>query len=154
VVPAPAPASRMKPRPNRAPEGRINPKGIPCLYLSTTPNAAMSEVRPWIGSLVSVARFETVRALTVVKCSLLQDQYWTLRFGRRPLGEPTPENEIDDIVWAGIDYAFAEPVTPTDDTAEYAATQTIAELFRSNGYDGIEYKSAFGTDAFSIALFD
>src|ERR1700722_2775910 len=26
---------RMMPRPDRANEGRVNPKGIPCLYLST-----------------------------------------------------------------------------------------------------------------------
>jgi hypothetical protein len=29
-----------------------------------------------------------------------------------------------------------------DDTAEYAATQTIAELFHSEGYDGVAYKTA------------
>jgi hypothetical protein len=27
------PPSRMKPRPERALEGRVNPKGIPCLYI-------------------------------------------------------------------------------------------------------------------------
>jgi RES domain len=37
---------------------------------------------------------------------------------------------------------------------EYSPTQTIAELFRSEGYDGVAYKSAFGEDAYSIALFD
>jgi hypothetical protein len=45
-------------------------------------------------------------------------------------------------------------VTRTDDTSEYAATQTIAELFRNEGYDGIAYKSAFGEDGYSVALFD
>jgi hypothetical protein len=50
---------RMKPRPERAPEGRANPKGIPCLYLSTTRHAAMSEVRPWVGALVSVGQFSS-----------------------------------------------------------------------------------------------
>src|SRR5690349_13213580 len=33
--PAPLDVQRMKPLPTRAPEGRANPKGIPCLYLST-----------------------------------------------------------------------------------------------------------------------
>src|SRR4029077_8932976 len=60
---------RMKPRKERAPEGRVNPKGIPCLYLSTTRSAAMSEVRPWIGALVSVAQFQITRDLTIVDCS-------------------------------------------------------------------------------------
>ena len=45
-------------------------------------------------------------------------------------------------------------MTQSDDLAEYAATQIIAELFRREGYDGIAYKSAFGDDGFSLALFD
>ena len=132
----------------------MNPKGIPCLYLSTTANAAMSEVRPWIGSLVTVAQFAVARDLTVVNCALSHDQYLHLAFGRRQFFEAIPDHEIDEIVWARIDLAFAEGVTASDDMAEYAATQTIAELFRSEGYNGIQYKSAFGKDAFSVALFD
>ena len=30
----------------------------------------------------------------------------------------------------------------------------IAELFKSEGFDGIAYKSAFGDDGYNIALFD
>ena len=37
---------RMKPSPRHATEGRINPKGIPVLYLSTKRDTAMYEVRP------------------------------------------------------------------------------------------------------------
>ena len=40
-----------------------------------------------------------------------------------------------------------------DDTAEYVPTQILAELFRSKGYDGVAYKSAFGADGYNIALF-
>jgi len=145
----PLPPCRMKPKRERAFEGRVNPKGIPCLYLSTTANAAMSEVRPWIGSLVSVAQFETVRPLTIVDCAISHDQYFNLL-----LDWPVSPDKIDEIVWAEIDRAFAEPVTRTDDTAEYAATQTLAELFRNEGYDGVAYKSAFGEDGYSVALFD
>jgi RES domain len=145
---------RMKPLIDRATEGRANPKGIPCLYLSTTENAAMSEVRPWIGAYVSVGQFKTVRALTIVDCSLLHDQYFNLAFLRRTFGEPVPPDKVDEIVWAAIDQAFARPTTKADDTAEYAATQILAELFKSEGYDGAAYKSAFGDDGYSVALFD
>src|SRR5580700_2498777 len=64
----PADAKRMTPFPDRAKEGRVNPKGIPCLYLSTDIVTAMSEVRPWIGSYVSVARFSLARDLKMVNC--------------------------------------------------------------------------------------
>jgi len=152
-VEVPACPERMKPREEPALEGRVNPKGIPCVYLSTTAQAAMSEVRPWVGVLVTVAQFALVRALTIVDCSVLHDQHF------HPLLDQSPsklwsDDEVDTVVWASIDQAFSQPVAKTDDTAEYASTQTIAELFKSEGYDGVAYKSAFGADAFSVALFD
>jgi RES domain-containing protein len=153
-LPAPHPPSRMKPLPLSATEGRANPKGIPYLYLATTKIAAISEVRPWIGAMVSLAKFETVRELSIVNCSVLHGQFFSRAlFKRRMLEPPSPE-EVDDIVWAAIDTAFEEPVTRADDTAEYAATQTIAELFRTEGHDGIAYTSAFGDDGYNVALFD
>src|SRR5213592_446144 len=46
-VEGPFPPERMKPLPDRANEGRVNPKGIPCLYFSTDMDTAMTETRPW-----------------------------------------------------------------------------------------------------------
>jgi RES domain-containing protein len=46
---APFGRERMKPLADRAFEGRINLKGVPCLYGATTRQTAMSEVRP-VGS--------------------------------------------------------------------------------------------------------
>ncbi|MBR9973923.1 RES family NAD+ phosphorylase [Magnetospirillum sulfuroxidans] len=57
-------AERMKPLANRAKEGRINPAGIPVLYLASSVQAAISETRPWVGSELSVAQFEVLRDLT------------------------------------------------------------------------------------------
>jgi hypothetical protein len=59
-----------------------------------------------------------------------------------------------EAVWAHIAHAFRKPVTRDDDVADYAATQVIAEMFRAEGFDGLVYLSAFGTDHFNIALFD
>lgn len=61
VVDEPAPFSeeRMKPIQYEASEGRANPKGISCLYLATDKETAMSEVRPWLGSDISVGQFKT-----------------------------------------------------------------------------------------------
>lgn len=122
------PPSRMKPRRERALEGRANPKGIPCLYLSNKREAAMSEVRPWVGALVSVGQFEIVRNLTIVDCSVLHGQYFALAFRNRVFMIAT------GTLWAAIDTTFSEPVTDSDDSADYAATQIIAELFRDEGY--------------------
>jgi hypothetical protein len=53
----------MKPRPDRSAEGRVNPKGIPCLYCSTDRDTAMSELRPWVGERLTVAELMTLRSL-------------------------------------------------------------------------------------------
>lgn len=44
-------------------------KAFLCLYLSTDPQTAMSEVRPWIGSTLTVAQFRILRNLK--NCRLL-----------------------------------------------------------------------------------
>lgn len=56
----PLPAERMVRLRNSAHEGRVNPKGIPCLYLATDKETAMSEVRPLLSGKISVATFRTV----------------------------------------------------------------------------------------------
>lgn len=146
-ISGPHPENRMRPWQDRAYEGRVNAKGIPCLYLATTRDVAMSEVRPWIGSILSVARFTLGRDVTVVDCS----QYHGLD---APEVDVTGVDEVNESVWAHIDFAFSRPVTRSDNTAEYAATQIIAEVFRSQGYDGVIYKSAFAISGYNIALFD
>lgn len=147
VFPGPALPSRMVPFRDRAREGRVNPKGIPCLYVAGDEHTAIAESRPWIGSLVSVAVFRTNRDLRVVDCTNDAD--------KNPLyldKEPSPAKR-EKAVWAHIARAFTEPVTRDDDIAEYAPTQIIAERFRSKGLDGIAYRSSFGTDKFNLALF-
>lgn len=147
-VPDAYPPERMKPLPGRAKEGRVNPKGIPVLYLSTRQETAMSEVRPWIGSLVSCAHFETTRDLKIVDLSVYQEKGFVFYFA-----EPDASKK-EEAVWTQIDQAFSTPVTSEDDSADYVPTQVITELFKNEGYDGIAYKSAYGDDGYNIALFD
>lgn len=146
-IPCPAKAERMRPWPDKATEGRVNSKGIPCLYLATERDTAMSEVRPWVGSLVSVAQFQTTRPLKVVDCSIDRDLLAI------HLEEPSYRERVR-TVWAHIDRAFAEPTSRSDDRADYAPTQILAEVFRDQGYDGVVYKSVFGEKGYNVALFD
>lgn len=146
-IPAPLDSGRMKPLTDSAREGRVNPKGIPCLYLATDKDTAMAEVRPWLGLCVSVGQFKVSRDLIVMDCSVLhgatRDWYFE---------EPDPSKR-ETAVWAAIDDAFSQPVNPDDSTADYAPTQVLAEMFRSNGCDGIVYRSLLGK-GHNIALFD
>lgn len=140
------PPERMKPRRDRAVEGRANPKGIPYLYVATRRDTALAEVRPWVGARISCAELKAARDLRVVDCTRHAARSFSI------LGL-TPEEYWDDDVWADVDDAFARPVTAADDLADYVPTQVLAELFKSDGYDGVAYASSVG-DGHNISLFD
>jgi hypothetical protein len=147
---------RMKPRPNRATEGRANPAGISVLYLGTTEQTAISEVRPWIGASLSVAQFKTLKQLKAIdlsrghgKSSFFSVMHRFMNDGEQPTAE-----EKEKAVWIDIDNAFSRPVTLSDDKADYVPTQILAEFFRNAGYDAIIYKSQFGEKGYNVALFN
>jgi hypothetical protein len=144
-IPVPHKPERMYPRTARATEGRANPKGIPYLYLATNSETALAEVRPWVGSYVTVSQFKIVREMKIVNCTTNKGKGFYLK-------EPSPKKR-EVAVWSYINKAFAEPITPTDDVADYVSTQVLAELFKSKGLDGIGYRSSLG-DGYNIALFD
>ncbi|MES0446902.1 MAG: RES family NAD+ phosphorylase [Desulfobacterales bacterium] len=145
-IEAPCPPERMNPLVDKATEGRANPKGIPYLYLATKKDTAMAEVRPWLGSLISVGQFKTTKDMVLIDCSVHYD--------RNPcyVVEPGPD-EMEQAVWSHIDMSFSKPITEDDKTADYVPTQIIAELFKVNGFDGIMYKSML-EEGHNIVLFD
>jgi RES domain-containing protein len=139
----PFPIERIKPLRDRAHEGRVNPKGIPCLYMATDPDTAMMEVRPWAGSVLTLAQLILLRDITVVDCTI--ETHFEL---------PAPsQQQLESNNWYVLNEAFSYPVTRNDDVADYAPTQYLADVFRNKGYDGILYKSSFG-DGKNLALFD
>ncbi len=149
-------ASRMKPLTDRAREGRANPVGIPVLYVGKTVETAISEVRPWIGAEVSVARCVANRPLRALDLSVGHAS--SLGFSHLDKlinSTPFTAAEKKSCVWNDIDRAFSRPVTASDNVADYAPTQILAELFKHQGYDALLYKSQFGDDdGYNIAIFD
>ena len=147
-------AGRMKPRATQATEGRANAAGIPVLYMATSETTAISEVRPWIGSMISVAQLELLRAVRAVDLSKGHGKHHFLELIFSEVSGKSPDPEkVEQAVWTDIDNAFSEPVTLSDDSADYVPTQILAELFRNEGYEAIIYRSQFGA-GFNIALFD
>jgi RES domain len=135
---------RMKPYFDRAKEGRANPLGIPCLYLADNAATAITELRPWPGQYVTLGVFRTGRDLRVVDCAADQPSSY--------LEEPSPRLR-ENAVWGAINEAFARPVSRDDTSADYAPTQTLAEVFREHGYEGMRYRSSCGLGQ-NIALFN
>lgn len=148
-VPGPHEATRMTPLANSAKEGRVNPKGIPCLYLNDDRDTAMSEVRPWLSEAISIAQFRTTKPLTLIDCRSSLNAATRLDY----FLSPPPTEEIEAAVWGAIGHAFSTPVTTDDSTADYAPTQILAESFRHAGFDGLVYQSMLGPGA-NVALFD
>ena len=146
--PVPHSSARMKPLPHSAQEGRVNPKGIPCLYLATDKETAMAEVRPWIGTTISAGPFRMTRDLTVVDFSVGHDSKLDFYLEEEPSAA-----EREKSVWMQVDRAFSEPVSTDPATADYVPTQVISEFFCKQGFDGVAYKSRLG-NGFNIALFD
>jgi RES domain-containing protein len=147
------PFDRMVPKAEYVGDGRVNPRGIPCLYLANTASAAISEMRPWIGSYITLALFQTVRDCRLVDCThttpsvLLEPVF--------PDGASEPDAATrENGVWGDIGFAFSKPVTHDEPHLDYVPTQILAEIFRHHGYHGIVYKSLLDKGGENIALFD
>lgn len=132
------PPARMVPTVELSTDGRVSPRGIPCLYLASNMKTAVAEVRPWMGSYVSLARFKVVRRCRVVDCRYTKSE--------------KPDKDKARI-WSDVAYAFSKPVSPEEPHLEYVPTQVLAETFRSEGFDGILYESLLSKGT-NVALFD
>jgi hypothetical protein len=142
----PHPAERMKPIVSWNHEGRANPRGIPYLYVATTLETALAEIRPWIGSINTCAEFEIQRDLRLVNCAKHHSDVVNL-FGVNSATR-------DHGRWGAIDQAFATPIDTGVAGGGYVPTQTLAEMFKTDGFDGIFYKSRLNDTGFNIVLFD
>jgi hypothetical protein len=140
---------RMRPLRDKAPEGRVNRKDQPCLYLAERHDTAMAEVRPWIGAYITLAMFEVAKNCMLVDCS--QDTLTTFDLLMRE--DEATDEEREQAVWGDIAEALSTPLTRDDTLEEYLAKQCLAEEFEVEGYDGIAYQSALGKGR-NFALFD
>ena len=143
----------LSPPPNKTYEGRVNPKGIPCFYAADKFTAAVMELRPWIGELISVAVFRTSKELNIA--DITNDDETSIKF-KRCLNKalPNTEAEIEKQIWSELNNAFSEPVSNNDQTAKYAPTQIISEWLKSWGYDGVVYKSYVHSEGKNYAFFN
>jgi RES domain-containing protein len=135
------------PPPDRTPEGRANPFGIPFLYLASELSTAISEVRPWKGAYVSVATFESKEELRLV--DLADDFSIHDPFGILELNFVVEDN----ILLRRLSKELSEPINPNKSRIEYIPSQFLTEIIRDEGYQGIIYPSALGSGQ-NIVLFD
>jgi len=126
------------PPPRDCTAGRMNPAGIPVLYLATDELTAVGEVRPSKGQPVTVAQFSlkrTARGANLVDVPGLHT----------PFGWDSLEAELDKKeLLRGLGKVLSEPLLPGETELDYIPTQYVSEFVRSKGYDGMRYPSAMG----------
>lgn len=115
--------------------GRLNPEGIPYLYLASDWKTAISEVRANDSDVVDIAKCECIKPLAVVDLTK-EDNAVRLHNFRKIISEE-----------------FSKPVNSELSYLEYLPTQYIAEYIKNQGVQGVLYKSAVNPSNYNICLF-
>ena len=134
-----------------ASHGRANPAGIPSLYLGSTEETVVAEVRPHPGEIVCVVEFQIESELQLVDL-------------RKPRSLISPFLLSDESALAKLrsgDIKFLEnlgqglevPVIPTAAAIDYTASQYLCEFIKKCGYQGVIYNSSV-SKGMNLALFD
>lgn len=134
----------------KASQGRANPSGIPYLYLASTANTAVSEIRPHTGEMVSVADMTVPHTLEVID---LRDPRSTISpFILSDEKEiASLRGDIEFLVHLGNE--LTRPILPHVMAIDYLPSQYLCEFIKKNSYHGVLYKSSV-SDGFNLALFD
>lgn len=133
-----------------ASHGRANPAGIPYLYLGSTEETAIAEIRPHTGEKACVATFTTPTDLKIID----------LRDPRRSVS-PFVLGDEETIGFMRSDIGFlarlgdelTRPVVPYSAAFDYVPSQYLCEFIKKCGYDGVMYRSSVG-EGVNMALFD
>ena len=131
-------------------DGRINPRGIPVLYLSRTEQTPVYEVRAAIYDTVAIGTFKIKKMTKIIDLTSLDSVSPFSGFESDRL--EVAEYVLNRKLLQEIAQAISEPVK-NENILDYLPTQYICELIKSAGYDGIEYKSALEENARNIVLF-
>ncbi len=130
--------------------GRANPVGIPYLYVASTVETAISEIRGHKGEKVSVAEYELIRDLELAD----------LRNPRMMISPFELEPNEDDLKLLYINMPFLErlgtelsqPIIPSRANLEYLPSQYLSEMLKQIGFHGIIYGSSIA-DGNNYVLF-
>jgi hypothetical protein len=129
----PRPPDQMKPAINMNSEGRANSYNITMMYLASSEETAIAEVRPDVSFPVTVSNFKVVKEIKLVDfVSLRPNFYWWFGFA----GD-------DENLWMNLSNDYSRPLYKEEQRINYLPTQVIAEFFMAQGYDGLVYQSQF-----------
>ena len=143
-----APKEMFAPPVGRRRAGRINPKGIGVLYLTSDNLTALTEVRASVYDFVSIGEFCTKTDLRIVDLSSISKMSPFLYQG------DIEQFFVNRKVFQEMALEIAKPLRRSDSVLEYLPTQYISEFVKSQGYDGVAYESALHSGGYNIAVYD
>lgn len=116
---------------DKASEGRVNSKGIPCLYLANSMQTTLHEIRARDFDEVTVATFTPIKTVTLIDL--------------RKLNHLSPFAAGIGLDWFAVNVEIllqisrdiAKPMRRNDSVLDYLPSQYIADFIKSLGYDGI-----------------
>ncbi|MBS4199308.1 RES family NAD+ phosphorylase [Bacillus sp. FJAT-49732] len=124
---------------DKATSGRVNPRGIPYLYVASDKYTCIAETRPWIGAKVTVATIHANKQLKIIDLS--SKEFLSSPFLSDDLSQTIQAQELLNY----LAYILTKPIDPSVSDIEYIPTQYLAELIKNLGYDGLKYKSSLGS---------
>jgi hypothetical protein len=138
-----------RPPSEKALNGRANPLGISYLYAASNTSTAISEVQPYKGEVVTVAKFQITKQKEIV--DLRNPRQTITPFGLEEEELESLYLEIPYLITLGEE--LSKPIIPKEADLEYLPSQYLCEFIKSLGFTGVLYKSSLG-DGYNIALFD
>ncbi|MGQ1801502.1 RES family NAD+ phosphorylase [Serratia marcescens] len=129
------------PPPDSAKSGRMNALGVPVFYGSLSPETAMAEIRPVVGSWVIVAQFRPLRDLRILDLSSMNfiPPAGVSKFDPKHLQVREKIRFLKTLA-----HKLTIPVLNGANGHEYLMTQAVAEylgLYEGFDLDGITFKS-------------
>ncbi|MEM8512334.1 hypothetical protein RCH14_001650 [Massilia sp. MP_M2] len=145
-----AAAEMGAPPPKLASHGRANPAGIPYLYVASTPDTAISEVRPHGGDFVSVAEIELSPDLKIVD---LRHPRKTVSPFMLPDSQAVAKMCEDVQFLERLGEELTRPILPKSAAFDYIPSQFLCEFAKKCGFDGVMYRSSVDGGV-NLAVFD
>ncbi|MEZ4330893.1 MAG: RES domain-containing protein [Myxococcota bacterium] len=133
--------------------GRMNASGISTFYGATSPEVALAETRPPVGTWCAVAQFDIIRPLQLLDLAALASV--------QVHGSVFDPAHIDQVERAeflrSLSARLSRVVAPSDETLNYLPTQVIADYLSDKcdpTLDGIIFSSVqYSGPGANVALF-
>lgn len=135
----------------QASPGRMNSKGVSMFYGAINSKTAVAEVRPPVGSKVTIAKFEILQPLKMLDLSAL-----TYNIAKGSIFDPSYAKKLAQSMFLSkLSQKMTHPVMPDEEYFDYLPTQVVADFVDSVlEFDGFIFPSAQYPDGVNIVLFN